>query len=451
MESKVIPRVKPHNWLLGSVKPYREDTLGFLKKNIETYGDIFQFRTAHKRITVLNRPEYVQHVLQKNQRNYKRHYAYTVLKLLIGDGLLSIDGEKWKRERRLMQPHFHKESIKSYFSIIDHYTKETIQKWPEKNEVWLLSEMTKLTLDIITSCFLGGSVAGGAAIVEENLPYALETILSRIQNPLQLPLWAPTKRNKKFKSCVRNLEKLVTEIIQEKEKEPIGNDLITMYLLLEREGETITKQQIFDEVITILSAGHETTAIAMYWLVRHVFENEDVKQKVIEEYDTITQSQPIGLEHLNQLKYVNNVINESLRLSTPAWTIGREVIEDDQIDGYTVKKGESVMVSPYLLHRNKDLWKNPDTFDPDRFDNDLPHKYAYFPFGGGPKLCIGMGLSIMEMQIILYHILKSGYDIETAPKSKMDFHISLTLRPKTDIRFVSSMNKEKPVPKTVDV
>ncbi len=445
MNSNIIPRVKPHNWLWGSVKPYQEDTLGFLQKSIETYGDIFQFRTAHKRITVLNRPEYIQHVLQKNHRNYKRHFAYRVLKLLLGNGLICIDGEKWKKERRLMQPHFHRESIRSYFTIIDQSTKKAIQQWAMRPEVWLFSEMTELTLDIITNCFLGGSVAQGASVVEENLPFALQTIIDRIHSPLQLPLWIPNARNRKFKKCIQNLEILVANIIKEKEKSPIGNDLITMYLLLERKGETITKQQIFDEIITILTAGHETTAIAMYGLIKNVSENDIVKKKVIEEFEQVTKGKPLTIEHLGQLKYLDHVIKESLRLSSPAWTIGREVIEDDIIDGYLIKKGDSVMTSPYLIHRNKDLWSDPYTFDPNRFEKELPHKFAYFPFGGGPKLCIGMSLAVMEMQIILYHVLQSGFEMESLSEKKIDFEASITLRPKTDIRLLKSSKKSKKV------
>lgn len=443
MSSKIIPRVKPHNWLLGSVKPYQNDPIAFLQKSIETYGDIFQFRTAHKRITVLNRPEYIQHVLQKNHRNYKRHFAYEVLKLLLGDGLICIDGKKWKEERRLMQPHFHKENILSYFTTIDQLTKKTIQQWNNKSEVWLLSEMTELTLEIITNCFLGGSVSRGASVIQENLPFALQTIIDRIHSPLQLPLWVPNSRNKKFKQCVRNLEKLVADIIKEKEKSPIGNDLITMYLLLERKGETISKQQIFDEVITVLNAGHETTAIAMYGLIKNVFENSAVKENVSKEFKEVTQGKPLAIEHLKQLDYTDKVIKESLRLSSPAWTIGREVIADDEIEGYIVKKGDSVMTSPFLLHHNKDVWHDPYTFDPSRFDNELPHKFAYFPFGGGPKLCIGMSLAIMEMQIILYHVLNSKFEMESLDTKKIEFEASITLRPKTDIQLLKTMTKPK--------
>ena len=181
----------------------------------------------------------------------------------------------------------------------------------------------------------------------------------------------------------------------------------------------------------------------MYSLIRHVFSDHKVKTKVIEEYDQITNGEPITLEHLNQLHYVNNVINESLRLSTPAWTIGREIIEDDEIDGYPLKKGHSIMVSPYLIHRNPELWPDPEKFDPDRFNQDPVHKYAYFPFGGGPKLCIGMGLALMEMQIILYHVLKSGFDIEPNVTEKMEYHTSLTLRPKSDIRMTNSLSKKE--------
>ena len=418
---KKVPKVVPDHWLWGSISSYKKNPLQFLKSNAEKYGGIYQFRTAHKVMNVLNHPDYVQHVLQKNQKNYRRHFAYRILTLLVGNGVLTTDGEVWKEARRRMQPHFHKKNILSYFDVIDERSQQMTERWKKEKGVMLLSEMTKLTLAIISDCFLGGSDEKNAEIVEKNLPYALEVILGRIQSPIQPPLWVPTKKNRIFKEKLQNLETLITSIIQRKEAE--GNfyesDLISMYLLMERNGEQVTRQQIFDEIITIFSAGHETTANALFSLLKHIQEHPEVEQRVITEFELITNGQPLQIEHLPNLTYINKVINESLRLSTPAWAVGREAIEDDVIDGFQIKKGQTVIASPYLLHRNPDLWPDPERFDPDRFDHPPKHKFAYFPFGGGPKLCIGMGLALMEMQVILYHILKSNFRIDVERSKKL--------------------------------
>ena len=441
---KRIPRVAADHWLTGSITSYKNNPLGFLQSNAQKHGDIYQFRIAHQIYNVVNRPEYVQHVLQKNQKNYKRHYAYRVLTLLVGKGVLTTDGEAWKEARRRLQPHFHKKNILSYFEIIDQQARQMTTTWKDKKKVLLLSEMTRITLSIISDCFLGGSEPKSPEIVEKNLPYALETVLDRIQSPIQPPLWVPTKKHRLFKEKLRNIEALITKIIKKKEQE--GNfyepDLISMFLLMEREGEYISKQQIFDEIITIFAAGHETTANALFSLIKHIQEHPDVEQKVRDEFDAVTGHTPLTVEHLPNLKYVNKVINESLRLSTPVWSIGREAILDDHIDGFKIKKGQNVLLSPYLIHRNPELWQNPEKFDPDRFDQPLKHKYAYFPFGGGPKLCIGMGLALMEMQVILYHILKADFRMDLERSKDIPFETSLTLRAKKDIELTENNSKK---------
>jgi len=444
MNPESPPRVKSHHYILGCAKAYFEDSITFLENAVATYGDIFEVRMAHKKVTIINKPEYVQHILQKNQKNYHRHYAYDVLKLLFRDGIITVDGDVWKRKRRLMQPYFYKKSTISYFSKINQYAIKSVQSWQNKEYIQLLDEMGKLTLNVITGCVLGGSIEEKSKIIQENLPFTMGVLIERILSPLQLPIWFPTKKHRKFKKCALRLGEMINEIIKERELDTSSDDFITMYLTLGKNGENITSEDIFDEVMSVVSAGHESTAIALFVLICNVLQNENIKKRVLDEYDEITQGKPLQSEHLDKLTYVNKVIKEANRLSTPAWSIGRAAINDDIIDGYKIKKGTSVIISPYLMHRSESLWPDPYTFNPDRFDEKLPHNYAYIPFGGGAKMCIGMGLAELEMQIILYHVLKSEckLDDNVPPIKDMTFDTkSLTLRPSNDIIIIPSNKK----------
>jgi len=446
MNLKSPPKVKSHHYILGCAKAYFEDSIAFLENAVATYGDIFEVRMAHKRVTIINKPEYVQHILQKNQKNYCRHYAYDVLKLIFRDGIITVDGDVWQRKRRLMQPYFYKKSIQSYFSKINSYAASSLQSWHNKDHILLLDEMGKLTLNVITGCVLGGSIKEKSKIIQDNLPFAMGVLIERVLSPLQFPIWFPTKKNKKFKKCALRLGEMINEIIKKRELDNGGDDFITMYLTLGKNGENITSEEIFDEVMSIVSAGHESTAIALFVLICNVLQNENIKERVLDEYEEITKGEPLQYEHLDKLNYVNKVIKEANRLSTPAWSIGRAAINEDNIDGYKIKKGTSVIISPYLMHRSASLWTDPYTFNPDRFDEKLVHNYAYIPFGGGPKRCIGSGLADLEMQIILYHILKSEcrLDDQTQLVKDMVFDTkSLTLRPTQDVRVIPSSKKYK--------
>lgn len=443
MTPKKIPKVKPDSWLFGNMKSFSKDPDRFLKKCAETYGDIFQFRVAHKRFIAINHPDYIQHVLQTNHRNYKQFSLVKLIIKVIGDGLFALEGEQWKKERRLMQPYFHKEIVRSYFTTIDNHAKKMFKDWPSKPELWLRSEMGDLVLDITSKCLLGENVEGGAAIIKENLFYGMVTIMGRVKSPIQPPLWFPTAKNQKFNKSVTKLKKFLIEVIRSKEKEEnlTGNDLMTMFILFERSGE-IPKKQIYNEFVTLMSAGYETTATALFSLIVNVYKDDAIRKKVVEEYNRVTKGGPIKVEHVDQLQYVNNVINESLRLWSPAFMQGREAIKNEKMNGYPIKKGDTILIVSQLIHRHTKFWKNPNVFDPDRFDQELPHKYAYLPFGRGPRMCIGMNLALMEMQVILYHMLKSNFEIEVPSNTEIEYEVTLSYRPKTDIRVIKPITKQ---------
>jgi len=447
MIQKTIPKIAPDHWLLGSSKRYMEDSIGFLNECLEVNDDIFEIRLGNKKFIILNKPGYAKHVLQKNQRNYKRHFAYEILQLLFGEGIITLEGEKWKEKRRLIQPFFNKKSVESYFTKINEETRDFIKNWPNTESIYLLDQMTRLSIDIINLCVLGVNIKGRSNIVQDNLKGAMSYLLEKMVSPLILPLWVPTKKNKKFKTAVNNLDKLIRDLIKEKEQNNfIDNDFITMYLLFKKDGEDIKAKEIFEQVTSLLFSGHETTANTLFNLICNVLQNKEVKEKIRYEYEVVTGGNPLQLEHLNQLHYVNNVIKEANRLSTPAWSIGREAIEDDSIDGYKIKKGVSVLISPYLLHRKEAFWKDPMTFNPDRFNEYEPNDYTFLTFGAGPKKCMGKGFAELEMHIVLYHILKSGYELadNTPPIEEMSYNTkSLMLRPDNDVKLVFSKKPSK--------
>ncbi|WP_281991566.1 cytochrome P450 [Aquimarina aggregata] len=449
-ENKTIPRIKPSSKFLGNIEIAKKDPLTFFTEAIEEYGDIFQFKLLGKKSIFINKPEYIQHVLQKNDSAYKRHDAARKLKYVVGNALVCSDGESWKRKRRLMSPLFHRKCVDSYFSIMNNSAKDVIKGWENKNEVWLFSEMTDLTLKVITNCLLGTEIENGLSIIENNLVPAFDGCYQRTIKPhLYLPKWVPSPDNIRYKSYIKNLNELVKDILKIKESEPLGNDFISMFLLMQKEDRDITNQDIMDEVLGLILGGHETTSISIYWTIRHMMDNLDIYNKVVEEFDEVVKGEELKLEHLSKLEYVDKLISEGLRVSSASWVISREAIQKDKIDGYTIEKGDSVMMSSFTIHKHKDFWDSPSEFNPERFNEKLPHRYAYIPFSSGPKMCLGMSFSIMEMKIILYHLIKSNY-LTSIPIGKMEFVPMITLRPKKDVTLVQNGKKGTSEEKIMD-
>lgn len=428
---KKIPVAKPDSILLGALKTYVDHPIDYLERQINAHGDIFKFRLAHRYLVVTNNPDHIQHILQTNHRNYKKSLAYRKLKLLLGNGLFTNEGESWLVQRRIAQPAFHKERINNYLQTMQLYANEMIERWAKQKEVDILHESTHVTLQIISKTLLGLDLSTEGKVVEDNLPDALSYMMKRVTSSINKPMWWPSKDIRNFKSSVKEMNTLIEKLITEKRQSNEGDDLLSWLIRLEDEetGEKMDNKQLRDEVITFFLAGHETSAIALSWTIYFIETHPEVKEKLLKELD----GKVLSLDTLKDLRYLTAIIQESLRMVSPIWILGREALADDNIDGYSIKKGDSIIFSPYLVHRNDKFWEQAKTFNPDRFiTSNKRHTFCYFPFGGGPRLCVGNSFAMMELQVLLASIyLKNKIDLTTHDFPEFDF--SLTLRPKNKI------------------
>ncbi len=437
LETKKIRELpkKPTKGLLGDLKSYVEDPLGFLQQNVITHGDVFSFRLAHRRLHFVNDPSFIEHLLQRNHRNYRKSLAYRKLELLLGNGLFNTDGDFWRKQRRLAQPAFHKDKIDGYAAIIVKHTNQMIQRLQATGEIHLSRDLTQVTLKIIAEALLGLQLEEQGKVIESELPAALKFMIRRITSSLNAPMWIPTDQNKAFTATRKKLDQVIMSFINHKRANGLGQDLLSDLMAArdDETGEAMSDQQLRDEMLTFFLAGHETSAVSLFWLICLIHQHEEVLKKVRTEIAGVSMSP--SPEELNGLHYTDAVIKESMRMISPIWVISREAINDDEIQGYRVKKGDSIIFSPYLMHHHASWWEEPHKFDPSRFLGDqMPkHKFSYFPFGGGPRLCIGNHFALMEIKIILIRLLQE-FEFQFGGQSLPKYDCSLTLRPANERR-----------------
>lgn len=426
--SKPIPEISSGS-LLGHMKTYVTDPLAFLQKHQAIHGDIFTFRVANRRLIFINHPDYIQRILQENHRNYKKSEAYRKLALLLGDGIFTSNGDYWRSQRRTIQPAFHRDQIKTYAQEMHDFSMHLVDRWKMKQEIELATEMTRVTLQIISKTMLGVDLDKEGKTVEQHLPFVLKFMVNRITSPLAAPIWIPTKDNRKFKSTVKILDKMIHEIIQYKKKN-LSLDLLSQLISLKNEetGEGLSDLQLRDEVMTLFLAGHETTAMAMTWILNYVLRDTSLKHKLIHELKSIKNPWDATENY-----FIQNVINEALRMFAPVWILAREADGEDQFGEYAIHKGDRMIFSPLMVHHHPGFWENPEHFAPERFDKALSHKYAFFPFGGGPRVCIGQYFAVMEITILLVNILKHFPDMHLKTMDPIGYDYSITLRPDREI------------------
>jgi cytochrome P450 len=428
------------NFFFGSALIFRKAPLNFLIKTAEEFPLLSTFRFAHLPMVFLSHPETIKHVLQTNNKNYKKGIEYEHLKPVLGEGLLTSEGDFWLRQRRLAQPAFHRDKIAHFSNQMVDCTNGILNGWKNKKVVDVHSEMMHLALDIVGKTLLSTNVLDEANEVEKALSVSIEESYHRVQALVNLPLWLPVPRHLRYNKSRDSLDKIVAKIINDRRKsDQRYNDLLEMLMDVQDEdtGEKMSDKQLRDEIMTIFLAGHETTANALTWGLYLLSQNPEVEKKYFEEIDRVLGNRTPSLEDLRNLPYLTQIIHEILRLYPPAWILGRTALEDDIIEGQKIKKGNNIIISPYQMHRSKDFWENPNDFIPDRFTPEKMkdmHKFLYFPFGGGPRFCIGNNFALMEMQLIFAMIgqkykltLQTGFEVEPDPL--------ITLRPKFGMKM----------------
>ena len=429
--------------LTGNLSEYVPDQLGFLTRSAKQYGDVVRLRFLNVPLYLLNHPDHVEYVLVKNNRNFIKDRAERSGLRFLGQGLLTSEGDYWRRQRRLAQPAFHRKRVSAYGrTMVESAQKMLDASWRDGETRGIREDMSRLTLEIVSATLFGASITEE---LEEEVGEALEVVMGRFTGGIlfKVPERIPTPANLRFRRAVRRLEEIIYGIIGERRRSPDGDggDLLSMLLSARDEGsgEGMSDRQLRDEVLTIFLAGHETTALNLSWTWHLLAGHPRVEEGLHEELRKVLGGRAPDMDDLPALRYADAVIKESTRLYPPVWGFGREALGDCEIGGYKVPKGTQVVMSQWVMHRDERYFEEPELFRPERWldgsTDGLP-KYAYFPFGGGPRLCIGQSFAKMEA-VLLLAIIAQRFRLRHAPGQEAVRPLpSLTLRPSNGLRMV---------------
>ncbi len=415
------------------------DPLKYFTEMVREYGDFIGLRILNFRILLINHPDHIEDVLVNHPRKFIKGRVLKANKRVFGSGLLTSEGEFWLRQRRLAQPAFHRARIASYGSTMVEYTERLLHEWQDGEERDIHKEMMRLTLQIVGKTLFDADVERDAQEVGKSLELLLE-LGANFRRTVMIPQWLPTPTNLRLELAIRKIEKVLYRIIAEKRASGRdAGDLLSMLLAAQDEdGSRMTDQQLRDEAITLFLAGHETTANTLSWTWWLLAQNPAAEAKLHDELRTALAGRAPSLEDLPKLVYTNHTITESLRLYPPAWGTARTAIEDHEIAGYAVPKGSGVSFAQWTVHRDARWYDAPDEFRPERWEGDLLKRiprFAYFPFGGGPRQCIGNAFALMEAALILATIAQQ-YRFRLVEGHPVVPLASITLRPRHGIRVL---------------
>jgi cytochrome P450 len=426
------------HFLLGNLPEARRDNLGFYSRIWREKGDFVRLRGGPFQWYFIAHPNEIEQVFQTQHHNFTKGALVRPMKLAVGEGLFTSEGATWLKQRRLMQPAFHRQRIESFGAMMASAADNLAQAWREKardgNVFDVVPEMSRLTLEIAGRALFNIDLSSESSTVARALPETMNYIYSRLVNPLSSPVWLPTASARKFRRSLKALDDVVYKIIREHNGDESVGDLLCLLLAARDEGshQGMTTMQLRDEVLTLLAAGHETTAVALSWALYLLGRYPEIAEKLREELDGKLSGRLPGIADLPNLKYTRMVVEETLRLYPPAWGGGRETATEVRLGNATIPPKKLVFFVAYLTHRHPDFWPEPEKFLPERFDplqNASRPRYAYFPFGGGPRLCIGREFAMQELQIVLA-ILLSRFEIELVSQKPVDVEAQLSLRPR---------------------
>lgn len=431
------PPGPPGHLILGNLREFAADTLGFATRLAREHGDVARFRLVNREAWLLSGQEAVERVLVDNHRSYVKHtFFWRKVEAIFGRGLLTNEGDAWLRQRRLAQPAFHHARIADYAAIMVDYTLDRVAGWEDGEERDVRAEMTSITFRVVAKTLFDAEVSGDVAEIAAAFDTGIEEIARRIRQPVLLPDWVPTRGNRRYRSAVRRMDRLVYRIIDEHRDGRDRGDLLSALMRVEdEEGRPMSDEQLRDETITMLLAGHETTALALTWTWFLVSRHPEVAERLEAEVDALDG--PPVIDDLPRLPFTERVVKESLRLYPPAYSFGREALEDDEIAGWPLAAGTTLFVFPWVLHRDPRFFPEPLRYDPDRwtddFERSLP-RLAYLPFGSGPRMCIGREFARMELVLIVAAIAQR-FRLEWGAEPPVPM-ASITLRPTGGLRGI---------------
>lgn len=424
----------------------RRDPLGLLLAAAREYGDVVRFDAWPYVIHMLYHPEHIKYVLQENNRNYWKGNLVGRVKPLIGEGLFTSEGDFWRRQRRLAQPAFHRQRIENFVTIMSTAGARMVEGLEPAatsgTPVDFMEHMSRVTLRIVGQALFGIDLIGEAAGVGRAMLSALQFVSEEAFSLFPSVLMIPTPRNLRFRRARAELDRVVLGIIEGRRRSGAdGDDLLAMLMEARDDdtGDGMSDRQLRDEVMTFILAGHETTAVTLAWACLLLAQHPEVREEVRREASSVLGGRRApGLADLPRLALTRRVIDETLRLYPPVAVISRETYAPDEIGGYEIPAKSGAMMSPYVTHRHPAFWRDPERFDPERFTPEqvaARPRFAYFPFSGGPRLCIGNEFALMEATILLAMIMQR-YRVDVAPGHVVQEEIFVTLRPRQPMRMV---------------
>lgn len=425
--------------LLGNSLPFMRDPLAALEQWASEYGDITYLQFPGRPTYVLTHPDHIEQVLVTENSTFTtgdlRRDAFSGVE----DESLSVsEGRTWQRQRQQLQPGFYREQITTYAETMVTDAEQTVERWTVGETVDIVREMSQLTLAILAKTLFDHNVREDQSVVRA----AVDTLSQQTdysQWSTVVPKWVPTPANRRFQRATNDLHSLIENLIRERRRtNEDGNDLLSILIGTDRKGTELSETELRDNIIGLLLAGHETTALALTYTWYLLSKNPDVRRKLRAELAAVLEGATPTVDQLSDLEYTGQILTESLRLYPPIWGTGREPVADVTIGGYTVPEGMTITIPQWVVHHDKRFYDDPAEFRPERWsdehDAERP-EFAYFPFGGGPRRCIGEQFALVEMKLVLATIAQR-VSLELVSDAPLNVTASITTRPTDPIEMV---------------
>jgi cytochrome P450 len=424
---------RPTNRLLsGTMREYGADPIGSMRRWRDLHGDFVPIRFGPFPAHMAYGPAEIQEVLVDHAADFRKSFGTRMLIPLLGNGLLTAEGDEWLRHRRLASPAFHRERVESYGRTMARYAQDSVDSWTDGEVLDLHDEMTSLTLRIVARTLFDNDVTTRIAEVASLGTWIQDFYYLRFASlRFLIPTWLPTPGNRQLARATRRLDDVVYGIIRERRPGEDRGDLLSMLLMArDEQGAGMSERQVRDEVMTLLLAGHETTALALSWAFLLLNRDPETRERLEAELAAVLGDGPASPDDVPALPFTQAVVNETLRLYPPAYVTGREAIRDTTIGGVRIPKRHIVLISMYTTHRDPRFFTEPDAFRPERWLDGLEKRLprgAFIPFGMGSRKCVGASFAMMEATLLLATIARR-WRFELAP-GEVGTHPSITLRP----------------------
>jgi len=433
MPSNALPPGPRGTLIAGSLREFNTERLGFFLRVAREYGDLASFRFGPRRMFLASHPDLIEQVLVTDAKHYIKHFGARMYKPVLGNGLVTSEGDFWLRQRRLAQPAFLKNRVLSYAPVMSEITRAMLAKWHPGQHVYINEEFSHLTSAIALKTLFDLDDAGDRHEFIESLRLAFDLLSARFRDLIRLPIWFPTPRNIRTKRAIAKLYRVVDGFIAAGRARKVpGDDLLSRLVAArDEDGSGMTAQQLRDEAMTLYLAGHETTALTLTWSWYLLATHPEAEKKLVEEWQRVLAGRSPTPDDLPNLPYTDAVITEAMRVYPPVYLIGREATRDLELGGYRVRRGTTIFMSQWVSHRDPRYFPDPEVFRPERWLDGLAKripKYAYYPFGGGPRVCIGNTFALMEAAILLATV-GQRYRFTLDPDAVIDFSPQITLMP----------------------